>query len=73
MEQFRSFDEKAFQEAIRNKLDRKNLIRLKVSVISAIKADPTFSSGEVERALRWLRSDCKEVFDEKKEEIENEV
>lgn len=73
MEQFRSFDEKAFQEAIRNKLDRKNLIRLKVSVISAIKADPTFSSGEIERALRWLRSDCKEVFDEKKEEIENEV
>lgn len=67
MAQFHSFDEKLFREAIRNKADQKNFIRLKVSVISAIQNDPTFASGEAENALDILRRECPEIFERKKD------
>ena len=67
MAQFHSFDERLFREAIRNKADQKNFIRLKVSVISAIQNDPTFSSGEAKDALDILRRECPEIFEQKKD------
>ena len=63
MEQFRSFDGAKFQKAIQEKDD----ISLKVSVVSAIRNDPTSAGGEANRALKMLREGCPEVFEPKRE------
>lgn len=67
MEQFKSFNGALFNEAISKKGDPQNLMRLKSSVISAIKVDPTFSNGETDAALKLLRQNCPEIFEAKKE------
>ena len=67
MEQFKSFNGSLFNEAISKKGDPQSLMRLKSSVISAIKVDPTFSNGETDAALKLLRQNCPEIFEAKKE------
>lgn len=66
MTQFRSFDGKQFMEAVQNKEDRKNFIRLKANVVSAIQMDPAFESGEADAALAILREKCPEIFEPKR-------
>ena len=66
MTQFRSFDGKQFMEAVQNKEDRKNFIRLKANVVSAIQMDPAFESGEADAALAILREKCPEIFESKR-------
>lgn len=67
MTQFHSFDGALFNEAISKKGDPQSVMRLKSSVISAIKVDPTFSNGEAYAALALLRQKCPEIFEAKKE------
>lgn len=67
MTQFHSFDGALFNEAISKKGNPQSLTRLKSSVISAIKTDPTFSNGEADAALALLRQKCPEIFEAKKE------
>ena len=67
MGEFRSFDEGLFYEAIDSKTDSKSLIRLKTSVISAIKVNPTFpNNNEADKALSLLHQKCPEIFEKKK-------
>lgn len=67
MTQFHSFDGALFNEAISKKGNPQSLMRLKSSVISAIKVDPTFSNGEADAALKLLEQKCPEIFEAKKE------
>lgn len=64
MEQFHSFDGTKFEESIRNKT---NFTRLRVSVVNAIRNDPTSSRGETDQALKMLWDGCPEVFEEKRD------
>lgn len=68
MEQFHSFDWTKFEESIQNKT---NFTRLRVSVVNAIRNDPTSSRDEADRALRMLWKGYPEVF-EKKRDLEYE-
>ena len=68
MTQFHSFDGALFNEAISKKGDPQSFMRLKSSVISAIKVDPSFPNGcEADAALELLRQKCPEIFETKKE------
>lgn len=68
MTQFHSFDGALFNEAISKKGDPQSLMRLKSSVISAIKVDPSFPNGcEADAALELLHQKCPEIFETKKE------
>lgn len=68
MTQFHSFDGALFNEAISKKGDPQSFMRLKSSVISAIKVDPSFPNGcEADAALELLRQKCPEIFEAKKE------
>lgn len=68
MTQFHSFDGALFNEAISKKGDPQSLMRLKSSVISAIKVDPSFPNGcEADAALKILEQKCPEIFEAKKE------
>ena len=68
MTQFHSFDGALFNEAISKKGDPQSFMRLKSSVISAIKVDPFFPNGcEADAALELLRQKCPEIFETKKE------
>ena len=68
MEQFHSFDWTKFEESIHNKT---NFTRLRVSVVNAIRNDPTSSRNEADLALQMLWKGYPEVF-EKKRDLEYE-
>lgn len=68
MEQFHSFDWTKFEESIQNKT---NFTRLRVSVVNAIRNDPTSSRNEADLALQMLWKGYPEVF-EKKRDLEYE-
>lgn len=69
MAQFYSFDDAKFKEA----LEKKDAIWLKGAVISAIKNDPSFSTGETYLAVRCIENSYGELFESyKKLEIEDE-
>lgn len=68
MTQFHSFDGALFNEAISKKGNPQSLMRLKSSVISAIKVDPSFPNGcEADAALKLLEQKYPEIFEAKKE------
>ncbi len=56
---FTSFDENAFREAIR----KKDLPRLKVNTMSAIRNDPTFERDETATVIRILEEEIPEIFE----------
>lgn len=62
MENFKSFDGKNFQDAIKNK----DYTRLKVNVSSAIANDPGFRGDEIERVLDILQEEVPEIFEDYK-------
>lgn len=69
MAQFYSFDDAKFKEA----LEKRDDIWLKGAVISAIKNDPSFSTGETYLAVRCIENSYGELFESyKKLEIEDE-
>ena len=56
---FRTFDEKAFRQAINDK----DFFRLKISMVSAMLGDPTFEHGEAEYVLKTLEEQVPEIFE----------
>lgn len=56
---FTSFDEKAFWKAI----EEKDMLRLKVNTVSAMRNDPTFERGETEKVIRVLEEKIPEIFE----------
>lgn len=59
MAEFHSFDDTEFKEA----LEKKNGLWLKVAVINAIKNDPSFSTGEADRAIWYIENSYGELFE----------
>ena len=56
---FTSFDEKAFWKAIENK----DMLRLKVNTVSAMRNDPTFERGETAQVISVLEERIPEIFE----------
>lgn len=56
---FTSFDEKAFWKAI----EEKDMLRLKVNTVSAIRNDPTFERGETAKVISALEERIPEIFE----------
>lgn len=59
MAQFYSFDDAKFKEA----LEKRDDIWLKGAVINAIKNDPSFSTGEADRAIWYIENSYGELFE----------
>lgn len=63
-------DEKAFRKAIQEK----DILYLKVSVVDAMRSDPTFVRGEVDKVLKILDEEMPEIYEEyKKFDYEDEL
>ena len=57
---FKSIDENAFRQAIRDK----DYLALKVSTVSTMLDDPTFERGETMEAIQILKEQIPEIFEE---------
>ena len=57
---FTSIDENAFKQAIKDK----DYLALKVSTVSTMLDDPTFERGETMKAIRILKEQVPEIFEE---------
>ncbi len=59
---FTSFDETAFWNAI----NEKDLLRLKVNTVSAMRNDPTFERGETDKVISILEERVPEIFEQER-------
>lgn len=57
---FKSFDENAFWQAIKDK----NYLRLKVSTVTSMWNDPTFELGEIDTIIQILKEQAPEIFED---------